>query len=235
MRYKLIITFLFSCSYFVASAQNDTSTSFIKCVEEYYGTSNLLLNGRLYKKKHPRASGNPYFKFEDWTLGTIYINGVAYPNELLKFDLVQNEVVLKKILKNGISNQVILNENIVDSFSIEQHLFITNAIALDSNGKRGFTEKIYSSDFQFYRKQSKKFDGVFSDRQPHGNFTLPTAVFFMKKNGEVISISKRNDLLDQFDEHRYAIKKMMKKNKIKLKKASNLQLTQLMKFIDDVR
>lgn len=232
---NLSLTLLFTLFYIVVAAQNEATSSFVKCVEEHYGTSNLLVNGRTYKKQHPRASGNPYFKFDDWTKGTIYINGIAYVDELIKYDLVQNEVVLKKILVNGTSNQIVLNDNIVDSFSLQEHLFISNIIAFGTNEKRGFTEKIYDHNFQCYRNQDKRFDGVFSDRQPHGNFTSPVAVYFIKKDGVVHSISKKKDLLAQFDAKKSAIKKFMKQNKIKLKKASKSQLSQLMKFIDNAQ
>ena len=224
---------LLSLAPFFAYAQAiATTNTFIACVQDYYGSSSMLVNGRLYNPTHPLALGSPYF-FEDWGTGAIYINGVKYAGQTIKYDLYQDLLVLKKTLANGTSAQTTFESNKVDSFSLNQHLFVSKHLVDGVKAKNGYLEKIGGNHFEYYHNRTKSFSETISEKAPQGTYINLPPKLYVKTTDNFETIDNKKKLLTFFSTQKNPIKKFLKSKEINFKKATPTQLLQLIKFIDD--
>ena len=207
-------------------------TSLWSCLEEYYGIDNLLVNGRPYRPTNTRAARYPYFLADEWTEGAVYVKGRKFSPLTLKYNLEIDRPILKQQLKNGASANVVLTENLVDSFRIGQHLFVNSALLPGKTEDFGFLEKIYSGECSFFKKQKKVFIANYSGRTPHGKFSEAETTFFLLIDDQLQTIPNRKAFLDFFAPHQTNVKKYMNQKGIQLKKASGAQLRQLLAYCD---
>ncbi|MCB0593547.1 MAG: hypothetical protein H6557_07115 [Lewinellaceae bacterium] len=210
--------------------QADSGIALFSCLEEYYGTNTLLANGRLYNPANTRAARHPYFMADEWSEGAIYVKGRTFSSLRLKYNLETGQLVLKQELKNGAPVNVVLTEALVDSFRIGQHLFVKLPLLEEAGGGSGFLERIYSGGFSFYRKQKKAFIATYSSRAPYGKFSEPENSFFLLINSQIREVHNRKALPGFFAPHQKAIKKYMNRQRIRLNKASDAQLIQLLEY-----
>ena len=130
MRLKILHYLLFlSCSLachpaWTQEVSGDSGASLMSCLEEYYGTDDLLANGRLYRPTNTRAARHPYFITDEWQEGAVYVKGRYFDSLSLKYNLEIGRLILKQELKNGVSINVELTGVLVDSFRIGQHFFV---------------------------------------------------------------------------------------------------------------
>lgn len=217
----------------LVDAQETTITNtFIACVQDYFGSSTTLVNGRLYNPTNPLALGSPYF-FEDWVTGDIYMNGVVYAGQTIKYDLYQDLLVLKKILANGTNAQTTLASNKVDSFSLNQHLFVSKQMVYGATAEAGYLEKIKTSQLKFYHNRTKLLSETISETSPQGTYVNLPHLLYIETTEGMETVHNNRELLAFFSDQKSELKNFLKRNNIKLKKAAPTQLLQLIKFIDE--
>lgn len=219
---------------FSTQAQEASVPAFLDCIEQYYGSSNLLVNGPLYQQENTAAAGSPYLK-ETFQAGTIYINGQAFKNEMIKYNLDRDALILEKELNNGTRARIVLDENTVDSFSIDEHLFVSKPLLYASKKEKGYLEKVLASNTAFYFTQKKYFEAISSGKYPNGRYLTAATKIHFKKEHEFQVFSRQKEFLAYFDSPQKALRNLMRREKIKLKKASKAQLIQLVKIVADVQ
>jgi len=212
--------------------QGTSLTDFIHCVELQYGPDNLLINGRPYLASNTRADGHPYFQAEDWTPGTVYINGNSFPADYLKYNLLNQQLIIKYERPNGTNQKVVLSALLVDSFYIEKHLFVNQALILPEKENGGYLEKIFDEELSFFRLQKKVLVAP-TNSKPYGQFTNLKDVFYLFDDDEYHRITQKKEFLARFSDHKSQIKKYMKNHSLKWKKMTNSQFTHLLKFCHD--
>lgn len=225
----LIALFFFS----LPMSGQQLAENFTDNLETWYGPNDLLVNGTAYQASHPFAKGHPYYLYQDWILGTVYMSGKSFPNEFIRYDVERNVLLLKKKL-NETGNEVhlILNEALVDSFVFDAKKFIKNTWVEAS--PNGFLSVIYRGDFNFFIRYSKEFLGTYSISSPSGRYSLIQQKYFWEKAGELIPIQNKKELLNQFPLHKKAIKKHMRQSGFSFSNASPEQWLQLLNFCDEL-
>ncbi len=200
--------------------------------EKIYGPDDILINGSSYTSSHPSASGNPFFIENKFTPSTINLKGRQFNNILLKYDIEQQMIILK--VDNLYSSKIItLSDNYIKDFHIHNKHFINLKEKGISDNKIQFLELIYEGDFIFGNFYSKSFLSVFSNKYPYGKYSETKVSNFLFINNKKISISNKRDLLSVFPEHKHDIKKFIKKNKIKFRKATNSDFYKIMQYCDE--
>jgi hypothetical protein len=212
--------------------QSQSVKKIIDCAELYYGTNNLIINGRPYAPGHPKADGHPYFQTDEWKPGKIYINGNAYPAEGLKYNLYTLQLIIKYQRPNGTTQNVILSDLLVDSFRVEEYLFVNRKLIFPEEESPGYLENIYDDQLSFFRSQKKVF-GALTSSSPYGRFSSPRDVFYLLMDGKDHVITKNSEFIACFPDHKAEIKKYMKSHSMKWNKMTNAQFTELLNYCHD--
>ena len=228
--YLLLLLFLGGSGNALLS-QDQQPHSFWDQVQYYYGTDQQLVNGRIYTPKRPKATHHPYFLQEDWISGKLFWRGQQFSNVLLKYNIEDNQLLLKQQLQDGYSVQIILDEVFVDSFEINNHLFIPRQNALGfSDDRPGYVESIHYKGFKAYRQHQKVFIASYSDRHPHGKYSNSLHDFFFYQNQQLHKINSNKAFATLFGTKKQALKKYLRQQKIKLKTDRPEVLTELLKY-----
>ncbi len=215
------------CGTLISQPANQRLETLLDCVNNQYGTDDYLVNGEAYQSANPRADGFANFLSADWIEGTAYVQGKTFRGVSLKYDLSQDVLALKQTLKSGAPVQIILNPNMVDSFLLEDHLFISTNV---SNLRYG--ELIYHGRYQYLQKHRKKFVTDVSIGSPYGKYIAENPRFYIFTETGYQAIARKRDLLSFFENHKKEIKKYLRQENIKLKTADGKKLYQLFKYVD---
>lgn len=196
------------------------------------GTSPFLVNGWKYSPEHFNAAGNPHFYDTEWRQGSVKIGKDTFNDLVLSYNLQMDAVVLKKTLKDGQIAYIMLNKDFIDSFTIEQHLFINTEKLFPLVKMAGFAELIYSGEFLLIIKHKKSFVGNFSASTPNGSFSRQSSVMYLMRDNSLNKVTSKKSLLTLFPDHKKEINTYISKQKIRFKTAGNSQLEQLMEYCD---
>ena len=200
----------------------------------FYGTDDVLINGGVYTPLHPVASGNQYFIRSNFSKGSLSLVGRDFQNVDLKFDIEQQRLILKGFIDSVNFEIIVLNDNYIKEFVLFDYKFVNLSNYLNSKTIKGFYELIYSGSFVFVRSYHKEFLASYSNRYLNGKYSETKIENFIIRDNIKYEIKKNKNLFSVFPEQKGLIKKFMKDNKIKLRKASNTSLNKLMQYCDEV-
>lgn len=204
-----------------------------RIIDSILFTNDLLINGRYYFESNPNASGTSYFLSDDWQKGWLSLMGVKFENVEYKLDLIEDKLVLNNKKSNYNEIAIELNPVLVDSFKIEEHIFLSNkSLKLDRN----FVELIYNSQqLELYKTHQKFFKKIYDSNTPYGQISEKISDKYLCMEDRLINVNKKRDLLEtQPKAKRKKIKVFLNKNNIKYKRATNDELKQLMKFYEEL-
>lgn len=194
----------------------------------------MLVRGLLYLPRHQKASGHPYYLSEKYLYGGISISNHYFDDVLLKYNIEIDRLILHTDLIDGAPVNIVLNSQTIDSFNIQGRHFINTRILLGKDTLSRFFERIYSNGFSLIVRHYKEFRADYNDKTPHGRFTSNKPRLYLLNQGKLTAVSKKSSLLKYFIAYKKEIKKYIKQNKIKYKRANQWELKKLMKFCHDI-
>ena len=156
---------------------------------------------------------------------------MKFEQQFLRYNLETDALILSTTLQNEIPFEIILNDNIVDSFSIGPHFFINKKNVSGLKDKEGYIECISRGDFVLYRLQKIYFLSQFSEKNPNGKYTDPQLSYFVLLSDKMLEVSSLKDFATLFPDKKKEIIRFAKKKKIRFRKASLTQLTQLIELL----
>lgn len=227
--YTVLLIFLFSGLF-----SQTTQEEIHKYATEVYGIDDLLVNGSIYAPHHPVAFGSQYLEKSTFSKGNLNLVGREFHKVDLKFDIEQQKVILMGYIDSVNYKIIVLNDNYIKDFSIHDKHFVNISNYLNNKSVKGFYELIYTGEFVFIKSYKKEFLGVYSNRYPNGKYSKTYTEKFIIKNNIKYTIKNKKSIFSVFPEHKQEIKTYMKDNKIKLRKASNINLNNLMQYCDEV-
>lgn len=220
-------------------AQNQTATKpltsdeVIDYAEFFYGYDDRLLCGQIYQPAHFRAKGHPNFKNDEWQNGRVFIKGSTFEDLNLKYNVFINKLILKADFNSGNVRHVVLNSNFIDSLYIDKHLFI-NSSTLNINESSMFYEQLYKGSFKVFIKHNVVFRDDQSATTPFGKFLKAKHKIYLYQNDQIADLSSKKSFLSFFKLYQREIKKYIRKENFKFKKADNNQLYNLLKYCDEI-
>ncbi len=238
-----ILLLLFLLSFFsnaLLLGQNDSNiqsqiSDVLTNTNLVYGPDEMLENGRLYIPDHPKARGNPYFTDSEWKEGSLIVKGDVYSNVLVKFNVNLDQLILKKeYIKKESHIPIILNNNFIDSFSVEDRLFISLHTMPFIPELIGFAELIYKGRIIFLIKHNKEFINRYSQSNPYGDYSKLNSVNYIYEDERLTRLNTKRSFLNYFESYKKEIKKYIRQNSIRYKKATSAQLFELIKYCDEV-
>jgi len=238
--YTVIISFLFFLAGWpihIVGQTNEEHQNVSDILEKThlaYGPNEMLENGRIYTPLHPRAKGNPYFLETSWMPGKLIVKGDIFSELKIKYNVALEQLIFKKEIENQESHiPIILNNNFIDSFDIESHHFINLNTMPFHDKLSGFAELIYQAQLIFLVKYNKEFLNRYSQSNPYGAYSKLSSVYYIYENEKLTRLGTKRSFLKYFEPIRKEIKKFLRKNNIRFKKASNTQLKELIRYCDE--
>lgn len=173
-----------------------------------------VYNGEAYIYYTMKMEGSPYFISKDFSNGWVNYKGRKYDSLKLLYDITRNQLVT--LYPDKISSIIIQNQ-FVDSFSLAGHTFI----ALEEDHQQnlynsGFYDLLYNGKVQFLGRYVESLLTIIQ-----GDILVTKFInhnrFYIHKNGLYYLVSNKKDVYRVFDDKLHELKRMMRRNHIKLK------------------
>jgi hypothetical protein len=219
-------------------SQSDSLLNTVEAVlgvaQNAYGPDDLLVNGSLYIPGHPRAEESPYFRDERWTHGRIVIGGKTFDKTEFIYNAEIDRVIIQSRDRKQNKIAVLLNQDFVDAFYIDEHEFINlNQLSL-AKSETGFAELIYRSGLNFVIRHKKEFLNQYSQSNPFGSYSKLQSMKCIQAGDKLLKLPTKRSFLDYFKPYRIQIKKYFRENNIRYRNASKNELQGLLKLCDEL-
>ncbi len=205
-----------------------------KIVYEHYGSDDLLINGILYQPLHSKAEGNPYYPVPAFNDGLVFISGREFGPEKIKYNAELQQLILKRKISKEAVTEILLNNSLIDSFSIRERLFINTRFLANEDSLNGFMEIMHRNGFSLYAFIRKIFKDDYTRSTPFGRYQQLRPVYFFMQAGEGKIITSRKEFLRIFGNNQREIKRYMRQQNIKFKKASSRELSKIITYSERV-
>lgn len=197
-------------------------------ISHFYGKDPLLYNGILYKSSYPRTvNGHQYLLTSDFIKGEVVLRGVRFKNIDLNLDIHNQHLLLKAANTNNASEIIMVSQAWLESFSIGNYRF--QYFNFPESTKHIF--QVLGNDsilLLYYWKKDLKPDNV------NGSKNL---IFITKRELSVLMNSKLYGFYNNRSfyhlfakEKQLAIKKYLRSNKIRVRKASDENMEELINY-----
>lgn len=207
----------------VGSAQSDTTDSVlsrralqytIQLYKDSLGPNLRLFSGTEFSGAYRSSAGHPYFETADAVAGDIIYNDVRYPGMLLKYDLVNDELVC---VHPGTKLNITLINQKVNAFSIGGHFFIqvNDAAAKDFPGP-GFYELLNNGPVKTFVKRAKILRDAAKPEDP-ARF-LQSDAYFLEKENQWFKIDSKKSLLAACKDRKAELAKYIQQQGLDFKK-----------------
>jgi hypothetical protein len=195
------------------------------------GASSNLYNGSEYVGSYPGVHGFPYFEATDYYPGKISYDHVIYMDIPMKYDLVQNELVIRGYQEIGIK----LASEKVDSFYLMNHFFIH--IFSDSiNGKilpSDFYERLYNGNLKILVKRKKIVEHSFHPENPE--FFKESSNYFIISGDHYYKIEDKQSLMNVFRDKKEELRIYWRQKKFNYKKDPETAIIQMTIYYDQLK
>ncbi len=209
----MLSIFLFNVSALSAQQTNSIESGYIT-FDKLVGLQNTsLYQGRLYTEKYRTVNDRKqFFKSTQFINGKIWYKGQPYFNQLLKYDVYEDELLLK-LVESG--NTLRLSTKDIDSFSIEKNHFI-NLKPKKTTPVRlfGYYEVLFQDHmFALYAKHSKNIIERKDEKYTYYEFIDTKTRYLLLYRGEYYTLNSKKDILRVFPNHKTQINKLYKRAK----------------------
>ena len=177
------------------------------------GDNAQIYHGSEYIRNGQKAIGFPYFESDNMLSGSIFYQGIEYPQRNLHYDLVSDQIISNNFQRNA---QISLSPDKADSFRIGTQVFI-RLYSSKSNGlpRDGYYEQLYSGEPGVFAKREKKLvSGTGSDETKYIQYNS----YYIKFKNVYYEVEGKNTLLDVLKDKQDYIKKYIRTNKLNFKK-----------------
>lgn len=225
--YSFLIIILFSISETIQS-QNVS-----KDYDQVYGLDQTLCNGKKYNYfTTPGTSGHQYLVSPGFETGSVTLKGKIYQDIILNFDIFNQQLLLQFSDGTGKVNIIEVSQAWLQGFRL---------------GKRNFELLTLEKDPCFYQVLGEAPVRILyywrkslslSNTIGTSNYVFSTAVrdSFVLMDGKLKPFNSKRSLIRLFEAgHRQEIKSYIRKHKIRIRKASDQVMGEMITYIGHIR
>lgn len=197
-----------------------------------YGTNFDLLNGRQYYLLYS-SNSHPFLYSDQYRSENLWINGVSYEGIPINYDIYKQKLILQYRSYSGEAKQLILNEELIDRFSLNGKDF--RRLSFPETGYRYF-QVISSGELSFYFLWEKTmFYSPTSNSTPY-NYTQPSRKAYLFKSGQLHSIKSRSSFINAFEKKYHRdINRFLRQEHINFRSSTDDQLNRLIKYCIELK
>ena len=196
---------------------------------ETYGLDPLLYNGRIYSYHIPSGTaGTPYYHGASFVDGTVTLRGVKYTDLPLKYDVINQQLILQYQLREGGVQQLILSEAWLENFTIGNTYFEMIPVR---DTIRQIAQVIGTGPRRIVNTWTKelKLDSRLGSRSYV--FTKAKKRAYLQTGQTCREFLKNKSFIVLFEErHQPEVRKYLQRHHLNLKKANDTALTELIHF-----
>lgn len=201
-------------------------------MDRVYGLDPLLYNGEKYTYFLPPGTGGNQFLFSpDYFVGKVIIKGKSFEGITLNYDLYNQQLLLRYADETGAFNIIEISKVWLENFRLGDKVF--QYLTFD-DGPRFY--QVLGNGPLFillYWQKDLKLDASYGST--HFTFTPSLKSQYVLSGGKLLPFKNKRSLLALFDPvQKVEIRDYMQRNKIKLKKALDQDLTKLIIFIGNL-
>lgn len=230
---NLVFLILFSPAFFLY-AQNTAQAKIYETYDSIVGLENTgFYNGTEFIDLFLNTDGTyRYFKGFNYTKGSVTYNGQYYVNVLLKYDLLEDNLLTRSDDNLSVFNVKLIPE-FVDSFTIYNRSFVLlDNTNLNLSGN-GFFEEVYiGKTLNLYIKHSKKKKDKALKTGIQYKFSEDN-LYVLKSNETYFKVSSIKDLRKALPEKEDEIKEFYRSQRALYKSNPDSFMIRLMKFLDE--
>lgn len=197
-----------------------------------YGVDPELYNGVKYFPSHTQAEGHPFLLIERPVVGEVVMSGKKYTGLTLNYDIYNQQLILNYTNYTGAFERIVINSSLVDTFYIAYREFVQNPfpeIAIP------YLQLIYKGKISAFVGWSKIYEFRGTIKSGQHEYSDEKKSFYLVKNSEVYKFRNRRTFIKHFDDSQQKqVKVFLKNEKMKIRKATDFQLQQLLIFCNNL-
>ena len=240
-RYLVLIMFLITIPLHLEGQTQVNSTregllseqisGFKRLSDSLFNLHEDLYNGKLYTLV-PDPANHPFFLDNSWVQGTVYFSGTFSDNEIIKYDLVTDNVIIMLRFR-GASYPVSINRDVVREFYINGHhfSFLDDFQDREKDLRPGYYEVLYDGTTGLYVRWMKS--------KAISKLTLLTEYpleirCFLKKKGIYHLIRDNKDLINVLSDHKEEIRSYIKTNRLRFSPRNKENAVKVLAYFDSL-
>lgn len=192
-----------------------------------------IINGKQYIFYVPKITGHQFLSTVDFSTGSITVKGVQYENQLLRYDIYNQQLTLKFINQFKAENIIIVSDAWLTNFILNDKKFEVIK-GIDKSVK--FFQTLGHGDIKlmYAWKKHLMLDATSGQKKYH--FTDPIREAYLYRNGEFYKFKGNRSFAKYFgDDLSPVILKHIRQNNIRVKKASDSVMEALIDFCNSIR
>ena len=200
---------------------------------EIQNSDPLLYNGKFYTFHPPLASeGNQFFSDRKFINGTIKLRGVVYTNQMINYDIYNQQLILRYEQSTTGVNQIISSEAWLESFNINETSF--EIFSSQDSAKKIF-QVIGRGSYRilYYWKKDLELDGF------HGSttfvFSKPEKEMSLYSKGGILKYRNNKSFYSLFEpDKNLLVKSYLRNHKLNVKKADDKSMSELISYCNNL-
>ena len=227
------LSLLFLLHFCPLTSQSPADLSYLEIkdeAEERYGPSADLFNGEKYYYPYRGAGGDPFFEVGDNHPASIQIKGKLYENQTVRYDICNQLMVLDFMDPSGAKGSIVLRNEWLDFLILGGTHF---KVFQDENGTERFGQVIFEDTFSCVYFWNKKYLPDLHLGENRYFFSEPIRETSIVVHGQSIPYTGNRSFLKCFSSQETGhIKKYLKENRIRVNRATDLEMQSLMEYIN---
>jgi hypothetical protein len=218
MRKKLLVLFSLVSTCYSYGQQEANASALVINSQGNFNLSQLdpgdpLFNGKQHLGYAYTIQGIAYYKTAEWQKGSLVYRGVLYPDLFMKYDLVQDQVIVRH--PNGYTMVALFTPR-VQSFSFLNADFVYLADT-SFHVPTGIYQEVSKGSLAFYIRHVKIIDEKVGQWRVEQTL-LDHNQYYIKKNGRFFPIYKQRELMNLVKQQRTEIRNYLRKQGVKFRR-----------------
>jgi hypothetical protein len=205
-------------------------------LQQYYAKMNAntpIYSGAEYTGHGQSISGHAFFVSETPTEGIIEYDGILYKKLLVRYELVEDAIILKDYTQNYF---IQLNSAKISRFWIGKNEFIRPSFMAQESKfpSDGFFQRLYNGKSWALAKRSKQL--IYKTNEEKVTMQYKTFnSYFIRKGNAILSVTGKKDILSAFEDKKIEIRKFIGEKHLNFKKDPEGMLISICSFYDQLK
>ncbi|KPL14322.1 MAG: hypothetical protein AMS26_11105 [Bacteroides sp. SM23_62] len=199
-----------------------------------YGLEPLLHNGRKYSfiLSH-ETIGHPFLHTQNYESGYVLIRNEKFEDQLLNYDIYNQELILKYKDIHGANDLIKLSKAWLRGFNLHDNEFV---LMETGNGQKEFFQVIGYDSLKVLYQWQKKMSLTKEVGRSNYHFSEPVKTMYLFRDEAFYKFRNNKSFLAYFEPgQRDSVKKYLTQNKIRVKRASDQKMLNLITFCSRIK